>query len=40
MSLWELSACVRGFNRANSPDDPKVQPPSSEDHRDRMRRLH
>jgi hypothetical protein len=28
MSLWELSACVDGWNRANGGDDGKPQPMS------------
>ena len=30
MTLWELAACIDGFNYANNPDK-KVEPPSDEE---------
>lgn len=26
MDVWELSACVRGFNKANTPPDATAKP--------------
>lgn len=31
MSLWEFSACVEGWRRANSTEEEKLPPPTAEE---------
>jgi hypothetical protein len=37
MTLWELAACVDGYNAANG-GDPAVEPPTEEELEDMMQR--
>lgn len=40
MSLWELAACIEGWNRANGGDDDPPEPPSAAEFYDMVTRLH